>query len=437
MKLVTRAWLSDFILGALQATSPPVTSPPSNIVQPLRERIQEVFKYVTLSHRWLKEEITITDLPKMSQVGSFEGKEESHEKIVGFFEAAREAGYRFVWFDSGCIDQHNGPEIEESIRAMFSWYRNAHVCFIHLQDTTRLTNIHDDGWFKRGWTLQELMAPERLQFFDKHWSRLSTTKSVYDLDRERNSRSSMKTKWGDEDLGKEVVWGSARSCLFRLSLVQHTPLECLDILRTEIPPASKTWPIASSPFLDIHMPIAYGEGDERAFYRLQLACMQDTESRAILNWKSEESSTEISFDIFDSPPADVSFTINNGRMYIMMCLFDLASSSIAESITAVEDSWSAGKFNWHLRILDVKDAEPRSDTHLSGYSSRSSRIPTLNDFTIGIYGWTGTVSHGVLLCKEKKGTAYRRATFAPNIVKLPSSYAILESGIQPQWVSIK
>lgn len=70
---------------------------------------------------------------------------------------------------------------------MLEWYQNAVVCFTYLSDivssmsTAELSQREETGehtgkrhseWFDRGWTLQELLAPSQLVFFDKKWQQI-------------------------------------------------------------------------------------------------------------------------------------------------------------------------------------------------------------------------------------------------------------------------
>ncbi|EGN92307.1 hypothetical protein SERLA73DRAFT_147444, partial [Serpula lacrymans var. lacrymans S7.3] len=56
---------------------------------------------------------------------------------------------------------------------MFTWYQNAKVCIAYLGDVTGPRDWHRSEWFSRGWTLQELLAPQRLKFFVKGWKPLT------------------------------------------------------------------------------------------------------------------------------------------------------------------------------------------------------------------------------------------------------------------------
>ncbi len=59
---------------------------------------------------------------------------------------------------------------------MYQWYQNAARCYIYLADVSKLDSGVDDKmvweeafrksrWFTQGWTLQELIAPRLVGFF--------------------------------------------------------------------------------------------------------------------------------------------------------------------------------------------------------------------------------------------------------------------------------
>jgi hypothetical protein len=71
---------------------------------------------------------------------------------------------------------------------MFRWYRDAQVCYAYLSDVGKGDiNDHcqpDSGfrnslWFTRGWTLQELLAPEIIIFFNKNWVEIGTKANLH------------------------------------------------------------------------------------------------------------------------------------------------------------------------------------------------------------------------------------------------------------------
>ena len=73
---------------------------------------------------------------------------------------------------------------------MFQWYQNAEICYVYLSDVHLsdhdASQTQDDfekecsrsQWFTRGWTLQELLAPRYVEFFDQSWTEIGTKVSL-------------------------------------------------------------------------------------------------------------------------------------------------------------------------------------------------------------------------------------------------------------------
>ncbi|CAG8980238.1 hypothetical protein HYALB_00009820 [Hymenoscyphus albidus] len=133
-------------------------------------------KYAILSHRWGAEEATFKDLTD----GTSKGKA-GHGKIQFCGEQARRDGLQYFWVDTCCIDKSNAVELQEAINSMFRWYQKATRCYVYLSDVsirkrkasdtsaeyTWESALRASEWFKRGWTLQELIAPASVDFFSK------------------------------------------------------------------------------------------------------------------------------------------------------------------------------------------------------------------------------------------------------------------------------
>src|SRR6267154_2576624 len=125
----------------------------------------DVVKYAILSHRWLNKEPTYNTFEKMkkSQV-----TDPGFKKLMKFCDEAKKQ-VDFAWSDTCCIDKSSSTELDESIRSMFRWYRNSVICIIHLAQSETIGDILQDEWTQRGWTLQELLAPLCIKFFNKRW----------------------------------------------------------------------------------------------------------------------------------------------------------------------------------------------------------------------------------------------------------------------------
>ncbi|KAK0714498.1 hypothetical protein B0H67DRAFT_467139, partial [Lasiosphaeris hirsuta] len=76
--------------------------------------------------------------------------------------------------DTVCIDKTSSAELSEAINFMFRWYQQSEICYAYLGDvsTGNRDRFVDSALFSRGWTLQELIAPRKLRFFDNNWSHI-------------------------------------------------------------------------------------------------------------------------------------------------------------------------------------------------------------------------------------------------------------------------
>ena len=62
---------------------------------------------------------------------------------------------------------------------MYKWYQRAKECYAYLNDvhsqgtvaawTEVRSEFQGSIWFTRGWTLQELIAPSEVLFYNKRW----------------------------------------------------------------------------------------------------------------------------------------------------------------------------------------------------------------------------------------------------------------------------
>ncbi|KAF2029556.1 HET-domain-containing protein [Setomelanomma holmii] len=140
----------------------------------------KVPRYAILSHTWGDEEVTFADFTH-DQAGA--RKKKGYGKISHTCRQALQDGLHYAWVDTCCIDKTSSAELSEAINSMFAWYAYSCVCYVYLADVAAAdfhTKSHRSRWVTRGWTLQELLAPSDLMFYDTIWHPLGTRQVLAD-----------------------------------------------------------------------------------------------------------------------------------------------------------------------------------------------------------------------------------------------------------------
>ena len=203
--------------------------------------------YVILSHTWGNEEVTLQDLEKE------ESKNRAgYAKITGCCALALSSGWEWVWIDTCCIDKTSSADLSEAINSMYRWYRDSQVCYAYLTDCIVSPGISSDveflqsRWFTRGWTLQELLAPGTVIFYDRDWREIGTKSSLTaQISRITGIGPQFMTDLKGANIAAKMSWASRR----QTSRVEDMAYSLLGIF-------------------DLTMPLLYGEGNN-AFKRLQ------------------------------------------------------------------------------------------------------------------------------------------------------------------------
>ncbi|RPD63833.1 HET-domain-containing protein [Lentinus tigrinus ALCF2SS1-6] len=228
-------------------------------------------RYAAVSHVWnalgepsfqaLHTEIerTLGSEPDDEQVQAYiegHGNHAFWSKIASACAFARAHGYQYIWIDTCCINKMSSAELSEAVNSMFEWYAQASVCYAYLHDVPdheypsgERSKFRSSKWFKRGWTLQELVAPRFVVFLSKDWTVLGT-KHVLARVIEEITHISRAVLTHEESLdavsiAERMSWASER----QTTRVEDEAYSLLGIF-------------------GIHMPTIYGEGNQ-AFIRLQ------------------------------------------------------------------------------------------------------------------------------------------------------------------------
>ncbi|KAF8961870.1 hypothetical protein BDZ97DRAFT_1733502 [Flammula alnicola] len=253
----------------------------------VRDCIKERIRYAILSHTWLEDEVTFEDW-KLGRNLSGPG----YEKLQRFCQvAAAEYEVSLGWMDTICINKDSTSELDESIRSMYRWYENSFICLTYLANTTSLDDMPDDRWFTRGWTLQELLSPQRIKFYGKTWTPLTAK----EIDNDKPSYSV-----GATPAPIHRVIEKATGITYSEMVFFKPGLQGGEISRRMVWAAKRTTTRGEDRayslmgIFSVTFTIAYGEGVERAFFRLVEQILNSYRNILdILNWARMPVSSQI------------------------------------------------------------------------------------------------------------------------------------------------
>ena len=226
----------------------------------------------------------------------------------------------------GCIDKSSSAELSEAINSMFGWYKRAVKCYAYLNDcripstperdamieNSAVVNdfperhsryvpwnlprtnaqacicmtvekvqeqyqrdymydlIGDCRWFTRGWTLQELIAPKSLWFFDRHWQTIARRREI------------LLTLEALTGIHKEAL---EPSLFCKVPILSHFSVaQRMHWASSRRTTRKEDEAYCLLGIFGINMSLLYGEGN-RAFKRLQEEIMRTTADQSILAWE--------------------------------------------------------------------------------------------------------------------------------------------------------
>lgn len=250
--------------------------------------------YAILSHVWGNNEQTLQEIQDLCARCATTGenpRDLATEKIRESCQLAEKHGYAWLWVDTCCIDKTSSAELSEAINSMFHYYSAASICYAYLRDvpspshsadsqpgstTDVFTAFRWSTWHTRGWTLQELVAPEVVLFVSQDWrilfSKADCAELLETVTQIPASVLRLEAPLSDISVAKRMSWAARR----RTTRVEDEAYCLLGIF-------------------DINMPTLYGEG-RRAFQRLQEEILKQTPDTTLFAWGSCCECSELSDD---------------------------------------------------------------------------------------------------------------------------------------------
>ncbi|RYC63731.1 hypothetical protein CHU98_g2471 [Xylaria longipes] len=233
--------------------------------------------YAILSHTWEKEELSFEQLrnPHSTFLEEIQNSP-AFLKIIGTCKLASQHGLSYAWVDTCCIDKSSSAELSEAINSMFRYCQDAAFCIAFISDLPHSPDpvtLNADfesqfprcRWLTRGWTLQELIAPAQVYFYDSTWSL-------------RGSKNDWKSLMFKETGIDEAILETPNG----LRLVPVARRMSWVSKRQTTRPEDIAYCLLG--IFDVNMPLIYGEG-RKAFTRLQEEIAKDSCDLSLFAWQ--------------------------------------------------------------------------------------------------------------------------------------------------------
>ncbi|KAI6107115.1 heterokaryon incompatibility protein-domain-containing protein [Pisolithus croceorrhizus] len=243
-------------------------------------------KYGILSHCWgnRKEEVQYKEMDALIRMGGPSRKKlrqrSGYHKILRSCEQAWKDGLAWLWVDTCCINKESSAELSEALNSMFRWYEDSERCYVFLHDldakilpTISNSEMFPDSsgwprWFSRGWTLQELVAPSVVHFFNKDW------RFIGDKKHRAQTISS-------------ITRVPSRVLIHGLDAHRHSAAQIMSWAADRKTTRTEDRAYSLMGLFGVHMPMLYGEG-KNAFRRLQLEITRVTSDHSIFAWDRKD-----------------------------------------------------------------------------------------------------------------------------------------------------
>ncbi|KAF9231607.1 heterokaryon incompatibility protein-domain-containing protein [Melanogaster broomeanus] len=247
--------------------------------------------YVAISHRWgaEKDEVSFQDMLQLATQPSAKNKP-GFTKILGCVMQAKKHSLNYIWIDTCCIDKTNNTELQEAINSMWNWYQDCDRCFVYMNDVrsgqrpdAEDSDFSRSQWFRRGWTLQELLAPGRITFFAEDWERIGKKANQNIMKRITHITGIPEGVLSDGEttsfsVATRMTWASRRSTTKK---------------------EDKAYSLMG--IFDITLPIIYG-GRENVFVKFQREIMKRHADQSIFAWTAESTPPTATAGLLTHPP---------------------------------------------------------------------------------------------------------------------------------------
>ncbi|KAK1828810.1 hypothetical protein QBC39DRAFT_358387 [Podospora conica] len=396
-----------------------------------RSGYSKILNFVMLVQEYVQDPEKFQYLPVSSlseEDGSREGVDENDDVVPSF---------NHVWIDTCCINKESSAELSEAINSMYKWYEQAMFCTAYLSDVSAIffadrlarkiptresTESESDfprsKWFTRGWTLQELLVPSHVFFFNKDWKYIASRQEIAGrleeitgIDKDILNPRPKGPSLSAFSVAKRMSWAARRTT----TRVEDEAYCLLGLF-------------------GVNMPLLYGEG-ERAFQRLQHEILRTSDDQSLFVWGYRQplGLTKVG-QIFASSPRDFKgctriqsarpafpaevvnkpFFLTNVGLHISLSLLRYPGGTYAVLPVMEFDGWLIGfpveRLGHIAQLQDIEDGtavakdyyrHPMPLIHLAGYEMKD----VLKTLTILPYGPRNETSWSIIAPDYKQPAA--------------------------------
>ncbi|KAG1775405.1 heterokaryon incompatibility protein-domain-containing protein, partial [Suillus placidus] len=313
-------------------------------MKPIKEAVATYFRWVMLSHRWERKEPLLRDIQDkvvydLDPLGTM-------VKLQKFCKIARDAGYRWAWSDTCCIDQNNNAEVQRSVNSMFVWYRNSALTIVYLSDvlpSSKSGTLANSAWNTRGWTVQEFLAPAVVLFYQADWT-------LYLEDCSPNHKESVVIM---HELKDSTGIDTRALVAFRPGMTNAR--EKLQWASTRVTTMQEDVAYSLFGIFGIHLPVIYGETKQNALGRLLQEIVARSGDITALDWigKSSKFNSCLPADItsYKTPPYILSSLSEDEMQTSVSRLQNVVAAESASILYILLDKLSAPRFaNCRLQL---------------------------------------------------------------------------------------
>jgi hypothetical protein len=305
----------------------------------IEEVVMTYLQYSTLSHRWEGNEPMLQDIQGRSVYDSELDSVGGMTKLRSFCNTSRDAGYNWAWSDTCCIDKSNNVELQESVNSMFLWYHHSALTIVYLSDvppSSKPGALAKSAWNKRGWTVQEFIAPKVILFYQNNWT-------LYLDDRTPNHKESAAIMQELKD-----ATGIDRPAIAAFCPSMNDAREKLRWASTRI--TTRQEDIAYSLFgiFGVRLPVDYGERQDKALGRLLQEIVARSGDITSLDWvgKSSEfnSCLPASIASYEAPPCKPPPLLEDEIQTSVSSLRNTVAADLASNLYTLLRNMSAPRF---------------------------------------------------------------------------------------------